>query len=642
MTTSLCIKASRLIVFGLLLAFLSACQTQLETPRWQWQRAETGLPRQAIFLTIAADPLDPNRLWAGFYDSGGLAMSTDGGQTWTTEAAGLADNPVFDLLALPSTNSKSGVVLWAATRDGLMQSNDSGASWQLATGNLPPASGFALAADDTGRLYAGFDDNGIYWQTEDGVDWIPLAEGTPLASAAVFSLVVSANGRQIYAGTPGQGVWASSDRGQNWVAAYPGEYAPALALNPSNANLAIASLRERLVRTQDGGQSWHTIPLTPPHDEFVSLLWLADGTLGAGTSQGRLYRSNDNGDTWMQGGNGLPPGGVLSLAVSGGQQLTDNRLFVGAWTGVYASDDGGQTLTYVTPSLGTPRPQTLLATHTSLFLGTGTGLFQWQADSQQWQPITDSLPSGVSSLAADPANEQIMYAGTLSAGPYRSDDAGATWHRASPFLFGVPALAIDPLDSHHLYMLAAWERVYESFDGGNNWIARWDGLGRVLETTSLAVDPVKSMAYAGTETGLYRSEQGGDWRLTARPLAGQSILALLVRPNRNPLRGSVLYIGATQGIYRSLDNGQTIQGSPQWGRGLENVSVTSLLADPHKHEWLVAGTAYAGVFQSLDGGYTWQPIDPNELRDGVVNGLAWGPNGALFVLATNGVWRANQ
>jgi photosystem II stability/assembly factor-like uncharacterized protein len=101
-----------------------------------------------------------------------------------------------------------------------------------------------------------------------------------------------------------------------------------------------------------------------------------------------------------------------------------------------------------------------------------------------------------------------------------------------------------------------------------------------------------------------------------------------------------LYIGATAGLYRSLDNGQTVQSPPQWGRGLENISVTGLLTDPHLYERLYAGTAYAGVYQSVDGGQSWQAIGPAELRDGVVNGLAWGPTGELFVSATHGVWRA--
>jgi len=83
---------------GFLIFSVIGCQTTTSSPQWQWQRAETGLPRHAINLTVAAHPTDPNIIWAGYYDSGGLAVTRDGGQTWVTGAAGLADNPIFDLL----------------------------------------------------------------------------------------------------------------------------------------------------------------------------------------------------------------------------------------------------------------------------------------------------------------------------------------------------------------------------------------------------------------------------------------------------------------------------------------------------------------------------------------------------------------
>ena len=71
---------------------------------------------------------------------------------------------------------------------------------------------------------------------------------------------------------------------------------------------------------------------------------------------------------------------------------------------------------------------------------------------------------------------------------------------------------------------------------------------------------------------------------------------------------------------------------------MEGVSVTALLADPHNLSQLYAGTAYAGVYQSLDWGHTWQPIGPAELTEDVVEGLAWGPEGELFVAMASGVW----
>ena len=38
---------------GLLLLSLGACQSQTVVPEWNWQRAETGLPRQAIVTSVS-------------------------------------------------------------------------------------------------------------------------------------------------------------------------------------------------------------------------------------------------------------------------------------------------------------------------------------------------------------------------------------------------------------------------------------------------------------------------------------------------------------------------------------------------------------------------------------------------------------
>lgn len=647
MIASLLIKTRLLSMVSVFLVLFIACQNSITPPQWHWERAEIGLPRQAIVLTVVANPLDPKQLWAGYYDSGGLTSSFDGGQTWTIGAAGLGDNPIFDLLPVVD-DSGTGVVLWAATRDGLLQSSDAGATWQAAIGNLPAVTAFALATDSTGRLYVGLDGAGIYTQVGNGQEWEAVVAPTePLASAAVLSLAVSPNGKQLYAGTSGQGVFASRDGGKRWIRTYPGQYAPTLAFNPNNPALAVASLRNRLVRSRDGGESWHTIPLPwVEYNEIVSFLWLADGLLGAGTSQGRIYYSLDDGQTWVEGGAGLPPGGVLALSMVGnGATATDpHQLLAGTWTGVYGSRDGGQTWANLAPSLGTPNGQALLAIDGGLLLGTRSGLFRWQPGARQWTPMSSQFPSGVSSLAADPVDNHVLYAGTSNSALYRSQDAGANWEPMPALVSGIPALAVDPKDRNHIYLLAAWERVYESRDGGQSWEARWDGLGKVLETISLVVDPLEHTTYVGTETGLFRSDGNDNWVLVAEELANQSILALMVQTVPNLIwTDSILYIGTTRGVYRSEDGGVTIEGSSQaWGRGLENLSVTAFLADNQVSERLYAGTAYGGVYQSVDGGRNWHSIGPPELDDDIIKGMAWGSNGELFVVAGKSIWRGQR
>jgi photosystem II stability/assembly factor-like uncharacterized protein len=237
----------------------------------------------------------------------------------------------------------------------------------------------------------------------------------------------------------------------------------------------------------------------------------------------------------------------------------------------------------------------------------------------------------------------VVFAGAAGGGLYRSEDSGTNWARVPSNLeTGIRALVVAPDDANHIYMLAAWERIYESNDGGQNWKARWTGLGVTTEAISLAIDPVNpSTLYLGTDTGLYRSHYAGeDWRPVGHSLDSQTVLTLVARPAPNAEEHtSILYVGATRGAYRSYDGGDTIE---PWGKGLEAVSVTSILFDQDDSWTVYAGTAYHGLYESVDGGETWQPMGPRELKAEVVESMAWGPAGELFVVSAGGVWMGSK
>jgi photosystem II stability/assembly factor-like uncharacterized protein len=549
-----------------------------------------------------------------------------------------------------------------------MRSTDGGLSWSLAAAEgLPSTAAFTLAANGLGQVYVGFDNAGLYLRNPERDTWESLADDETLDKSTVLSLAVSPDGRYIYAGTAGHGLYASQDAGHTWTRAFPDDYVANLAMNPSHPMMAVASLRNRLVRTRNGGHSWEKLSAPWTRDEVVSLLWIADATgslsqmeaaetLLAGSGQGQVYCSQDGGESWGEIGDRVPTqGGVLALTTAG------NRLLAGTWTGIYASpaqytfgsqatlsqcSDFSPTWTYLSPPLGIPHANALLNADSRLLIGTRSGLFHWQPTTRSWVQVPlpassshDVQPGGVAALATATSNEKLAYAGTVVGELYRSNDGGANWLRVpSDLEIGVRALAVSPVDAGRVFMLAAWERVYESRDGGRSWKGHWTGLGVTTEAISLAIDPVEpSTIYLGTDSGLFRSRyRGNDWRPVGHKLNGQTVLSLVAVPARNAEdEHSILYIGATRGAYLSPDGGDRIES---WGQGLEGVSVTAILLDPNDSRNIYAGTAYAGLYRSVDQGETWQPMGPAKLSEEIVETMAWSPEGELFVASSGGVW----
>jgi len=108
----------------------------------------------------------------------------------------------------------------------------------------------------------------------------------------------------------------------------------------------------------------------------------------------------------------------------------------------------------------------------------------------------------------------------------------------------------------------------------------------------------------GTISGLFRQTAGSDgWEKITKGLPEPaSIQALTVLPGNR----DVMFAGTQQGVYRSLDGGNT-WARPDFPAGLEVWSVT---VHPKNPRVIYAGTSPVGVVRSEDGGETWKRL-PN-------------------------------
>jgi photosystem II stability/assembly factor-like uncharacterized protein len=165
--------------------------------------------------------------------------------------------------------------------------------------------------------------------------------------------------------------------------------------------------------------------------------------------------------------------------------------------------------------------------------------------------------------------------------------------------------------SHRLCVGTIGEGMFRSTDGGATFRRACEGMFVECHVRALVAHPRDPRTlYLGSETGLFKSTDGGDWweRLPA-PLEGYEVWSILVLPS-DP---DVILVGARPSrILRSADGGRTwsepkVELVRECPRILYN-RVTTLAADPVDLHTLWAGVEIDAVRRSRDHGQTWEAL----------------------------------
>ena len=322
-----------------------------------------------------------------------------------------------------------------------------------------------------------------------------------------------------------------------------------------------------------------------------------------GAVGGGVWKTTDAGRTWTPIFDNQPIASIGALAVSTsdpniiyvGTGEADMRSDISFGAGVYKSTDAGQTWVY-------------------------TGL----KDTRQ-----------IGRILVDPKNPDIVLVAALGhgfgpnadRGVFRSTDGGKTWTRVlyKDENTGAIDLAFDPDNSKTVYATLwnarrpAWSTyapitgpgggLYKSTDGGATW-KELTGHGLPTEKLGrIGVDVVAgqhgrrvyALIDAGSASGLYRSDDGGDsWSLISTEPRILSRGWYFGEVRSDPKNADVVYVSNVS-LYRSLDGGKTfkaIRGAP----GGDDYH--SLWIDPENPRRMIAGVDQ-GTIITLNGGHTW-------------------------------------
>jgi photosystem II stability/assembly factor-like uncharacterized protein len=162
--------------------------------------------------------------------------------------------------------------------------------------------------------------------------------------------------------------------------------------------------------------------------------------------------------------------------------------------------------------------------------------------------------------------------------------------------------------------------VYKSEDYGNTWIQRNNGLTD-LNVYSLAINS-NGQLFAGTGNGsvFITSNNGSNWIQTSLN-AGSKVKALAITPS-----GSIFAGIDGDGIYRSQNNGGN------WEMVKEQIDIYTIAVNNNGVIFAGAGVPDEGVFRSTDSGNTWEKILSTDHN---VNSIAFNYAGTLFAVTGN-------
>jgi photosystem II stability/assembly factor-like uncharacterized protein len=473
-----------------------------------WQRPGSYPHAHDFTHALAVHPTDSRIVYASLFGSG-IFVSQDSGATWALASANAAIQQTMDV-EIDRTNP---LRLWAGTVSGLYRSDNAGADWTQARDD------FTLRIEidplDSQLVYATGSFSGTLMRTKDGgANWSALPQHFGNSSIPGVVIHPTQPERMI---AYSDGIWLSSDAGALWKRGNTGLVATGIqriVQARGTSRRYLATTRGGIHRLDD-----NNIPRavdnarlgalsTRSSVEIVDLVVTPTATLDTLVtifSVNQLARSVDGGTQWESIALPAFTAHPFSLALSSGPPV---ELYLGTSDGVFSSVDLGDHWAPRNSGVpnGTFMQRLVSASDPAVLYGIGTEpaggsarVFRTTDRGQSW--AATALPAGlISGLAVHPSDPQTVYVGhdqRLS----RTTDGGATWVDANVEPDYYIDVAVDPSDTRVVYASAS-QRVIRSTDGGTTWERLVVPQNFYAFSTAVAVDPVARNAVLVGSIGL--------------------------------------------------------------------------------------------------------------------------------------------
>jgi photosystem II stability/assembly factor-like uncharacterized protein len=474
-------------------------------------------------------------------------------------------------------------------------------------------SAVAGVSNDPNVYYFGTPGGGIWKTTNAGRVWSPIFDSMHVASIGALAVAPS-NPKIVYAGTgeqtPGNGIYRSTDAGASWtnIGLRDTRFIQAILVDPKDPDTVVVA-----------ANSLGFEVLWQPYPKYAS-------TIDRG-----IFKTSDGGKHWAKVFTRDGTFGVFDMCADPENPATLYAVFfrppsgsgkseIPATSEIYKSTDEGSTWqplsTRGIPEKDRGRMGIAVAPGNQgrrLYAIVSQGFFRSDDGGSSWYKSTQDpriLGSNYfSRIFVDPRNPDILYVAQTSL--YRSTDGGRTFEAyvGAPSGDDFHVLWIDPQNPSRM-LLGVDQGAIVSVDAGHSWTSWYNQpTGQFYHVSTDNAFPYRVYAAqqdSGTAAVASRSDYG---QITAKDwysIAGFEYCFIVA----DPLNPNFVYSGGWYGSVIKFDK-TTGQFATVFERGdkYRTAQMAPLIFSPQDPHTLYLGTQY--VLKTENGGMRWSPISPD-------------------------------
>ena len=563
----------------------------------RWARLEPGLGRRDLVVdNLTFDPRDPNTVYAATWEirgnKGYLFRSFDGGKHWEMIPLGRYNSTIRAIAIAPSNPS----IIAIGISEGVLLSKNAGNTWErISRGYRSLYNVESLAFDDQKlpTLYVGTWHLG--WKTPNlGKKWQAIHKGM-IDDSDLFSILVEPDNPDVLYASACTGIYKSDSGGTSWVRLKNGlpkeaKRTRTLHMDPSDSETIYAGTTIGLFVTSNAGHSWNQL-ISDVVVNAVAVQPSQSSVILVASEDAGILRSEDGGSTFNPSNQGFTHRQIGSLTSNPHHpdvyfaSVVLDRDYGGFFilnrkTLEWSSFNEG--LGRSVGSINVIKPSTLTA---KVYLGTDSGLFFGLPNQEAWQLSEATSDLVLLDLAFSDLEEKSLYLAAHTGIFHLDLKTGKMEHREIVVDSGRVHTLLHNVRSSLLFA-GTDTGLFRSNDGGMNWHALGNGLPSIPVNVL-----VKSgtRLFCGTQEGLFFSDENGDrWQ---RPKGIQPLNIIALSSDTGGVDSRVFASDSLLGnLYTSQNRGKTWK---TYERGVSSPRIaTLLLVSSHQ---LFGGTLSEGV-----------------------------------------------